>query len=284
MNSPGWYGSEKGGFADRGTSKMTLPGRLAGWGLICLVVAAGPLGCATRDQFLRLQKNVLEVRRVLADTQSDVQAQRRQLEALLGQSEVLQRTGSFKDSDKGVSLEARVAALEAAVGGRPVPGPAGEAPAAESPAGDAGVAAPAVPGAAGQELAALEGEAPGEDEYRMALALVQQENFAEAIPRLRSYLRKHPDTPLSDNAQYWIGESYYAQRDFNNAILAFYDVTRRYPKGDKVCAAMLKQGFAFAELGDAADARIVLERLIQAHPDCGEVVRARAKLASLRQG
>ena len=260
---------------------MTLPGRLAEWGLVGLVVAAGPLGCATRDQFVRLQKDMLVVRRVLADTQSDLQAQRRQIQTLLGQSEVLQHTGS-KDADKGVSLEARVAALEAARG-RPAPEAVGAAPAAESPR-DAGAAAPPVPGAAGQELAALEGVAPGEDEYRMALALVQQENYAEAVPRLRSYLRKHPDTPLSDNAQYWIGESYYAQRDFNNAILAFYDVTRRYPKGDKVCAAMLKQGFAFAELGDAADARIVLERLIQAHPDCEEAVRARAKLAGLRQG
>jgi len=261
---------------------MTFPGRLTGWGLVGLVVAAGPLGCATRDQFIRLQKDMLVVRRVLADTQSDLQAQRRQIQALLGESEVLQHTGS-KDADKGVSLEARVEALEAGVGGRPAPEAPGGAPAAESPR-DAGAAAPPVPGAVGQELAALEGVAPGEDEYRMALALVQQENYAEAIPRLRSYLRKNPDTPLSDNAQYWIGESYYAQRDFNNAILAFYDVTRRYPKGDKVCAAMLKQGFAFAELGDAADARIVLERLIQAHPDCEEAVRARAKLAGLRQG
>ena len=283
MNGPRWYGSEKGGCANRERTKMTLAARLAGWGLVGIAVAAGPLGCATRDQFVRLQKDMLVVRRVLADTQSDLQAQRRQVQALLGQSEVLQRTGS-KDADKGVSLEGRVAALEAATGGRPAPEAAGGAPAVEPP-GDAGAPAPPVPGVAvGQELAALDGVAPGDDEYRMALALVQQENYAEAIPRLRSYLRKHPDTPLSDNAQYWIGESYYAQRDFNNAILAFYDVTRRYPKGDKVCAAMLKQGFAFAELGDAADARIVLERLIQAHPNCEEAVRARAKLAGLRQG
>jgi len=246
--------------------------------LIGMVVGSGLLGCATRDQFVQLQRDMEVVRRVLADTQSDLQAQRRQIQALLGQSEVIQHTGGVGDG--GSSLEARVAALESGDRGRMGPDAARGAAAGDVP----GDAAGARPGAVGRELAALQGAAPGEDEYRMALALVQQENYAEAIPRLRSYLRKYPDTPLSDNAQYWIGESYYAQRDFNNAILAFYDVTRRYPKGDKVCAAMLKQGFAFAELGDAADARIVLERLIQTHPDCDEADRARVKLASLREG
>jgi len=224
----------------------------------------------------------VQVRRVLADTQSDLQEQRRQIQALRGQSEVLQRAGGARNAGGG-SLEARVAALEAAVKGRAGPEPTVEAPATPPPT-EAAEAVTTPRGAVGVELAALQGAAPGEDEYRMALALVQQANYAEAIPRLRSYLRKHPDTPLSDNAQYWIGESYYEQRDFNNAILAFYDVTRRYPKGDKVCAAMLKQGFAFAELGDAADARIVLERLIQAHPGCEEAARARTKLAGLREG
>ena len=224
------------------------------------------------------------MRRVLANTQSDLQAQQRQIQALSGQSEARQASGKGDVEEGARSLEARVAALEAIAGGRrAAEAPAPAATGAEPP-GEAAADRPNGGGELGRELAALEGAAPGEDEYRMALALVQQENYSEAIPRLRSYLRKNPDTALSDNAQYWIGECYYVQRDFNNAILAFYDVTRRYPKGDKVCAAMLKQGFAFAELGDAADARIVLERLIQLHPDCEEAGRARAKLAGLRQG
>jgi tol-pal system protein YbgF len=259
---------------------------------VAVVAVVSLCGCASRDQFLQLRRDLNQVRRVLADTQSDVQAQQRQIQALAGQSDTLRRDTGFG----GVpSVEDRVAALEARNSG----GGTGELTGTPGLDGTPGVdgavgldgmlgtEAPAPPTGgvvAGEELAALQGTKPGEDEYRMALALVEQKNCDEAVPRLRSYLRKHPDTGLSDNAQYWIGECYYAQRDFNNAILAFYDVTRRYPKGDKVCAAMLKQGFAFAELGDAADARIVLERLIQTHPDCDEVSRARAKLSGLRQG
>jgi tol-pal system protein YbgF len=231
-------------------------------------------GCATRDQYLRLRDELHQVRRVVADTQSDLQAQQRELQAIRGELEGMERKRAFRvtDPEPLTSLEPPTTTPPGMPPGEQTATPSPE-PVPSNPSGNAG-----------QEIARLGGDQPGEDEYRMALALVEQQNCAEGIPRLRSYLRKYPDSPLSDNAQYWIGECYYAQRDFNNAILAYYDVTRRYPKGDRVCAAMLKQGLAFAELGDAADARIVLERLIQSHPDCEEAATARAKLSALERG
>lgn len=244
------------------------PLALVGVGAAALILG----GCATRDQYLRLRDELYQVRRVVADTQSDLQAQQRELHAIRGELEGMEHKRTFRATE----IEPAPSPLGEQPGVAPFPGQSA-APTTEP--------APQPPGAsAGQEIARLGGDQPGEDEYRMALALVEQQNCAEGIPRLRSYLRKYPDSSLSDNAQYWIGECYYAQRDFNNAILAYYDVTRRYPKGDRVCAAMLKQGLAFAELGDAADARIVLERLIQSHPDCEEVSQARAKLSALERG
>jgi tol-pal system protein YbgF len=243
-----------------------------GVSLLAVLLLAVGSGCATRDQFLQMREELYQVRRVLADTRSDVQAQQRDLQALRGDVDAIHHRGGHRTS----RIE-----MERVPSGAPSDLPA-------DALGDPSVATTPAPTPAaqpGEELARLGGQSPGEDEYRTALALVQQQDCNGAIPQLRSYLRKYPDTPLSDNAQYWIGECYYTQRDFNNAILAFYDVTRRYPKGDKVCAAMLKQGLAFAELGDAADARIVLERLIQSHPECSdEVNQARVRLGELQQG
>jgi tol-pal system protein YbgF len=216
---------------------------------------------------------------VLAATRSDLDTQQREMQALRGEVDGLRQHA-------GLPLRSRPLEPEPAPGMPPVPGiPPGMQPPSGMPGEEMPPATPAATeSAAGRELASLRGDQPGEEGYRAALGFVEQQNYGEAIPRLRSYLRNYPDTPLSDNAQYWIGECYYAQRDFNNAILAFYDVTRRYPRSDKVCSAMLKQGLAFAELGDAADARIVLERLIQAHPECEEANEARARLQSLLQG
>ena len=241
------------------------------------------LGCATRDQYLRLRDEVYDVRRVLADTRSDIETQQQEVQALRGEVDVLRQRAGLPIRSR--SLEPEPGPGMSGMPGTPgMPGmspdmmPPGGGP-AEAPT--QGMPEPSGP-SVGQELASLSGDQPGEDEYRTALVYVEQQNCGEAIPRLRSYLRKYPDTGLSDNAQYWIGECYFAQRDFNNAILAFYDVTRRYPKSDKVCVAMLKQGLAFAELGDVADARIVLERLVQTHPECQEASEARARLANLQ--
>jgi len=251
--------------ANEGQAAVGVGGRSLAAAAAVLVLG----GCATRDQYLQLRDEIYQVRRVLADTRSDLQAQQRELQAIRGELESAGRRTTLRRTDVA-------------------PGPLGEDTVAAVPGADVALPPPVPPqppgGEAGREIARLGGDQPGEDEYRTALALVEQQNCTEAVPRLRSYLRKYPDTPLSDNAQYWIGECYYAQRDFNNAILAFYDVTRRYPKGDRVCAAMLKQGLAFAELGDAADARIVLERLIHSHPECEEVNQARATLSALERG
>jgi tol-pal system protein YbgF len=258
---------------------------VAVYGPVAIVAAVVGLGCATREQYLRLRRDQRDVRQLLADTRSDLEAQRRMIESLRGQmDEVRQgrRPGGAGESGTDlVALEQRVSALEAGLAGRPVEAGPGPTIAAVPPS-------PPEPGPTGPEDAARERAAPGsgtpgEDRYRAALGLVEQGNYTEAISRFLAYLREYPETALSDNAQYWIGECHYAKRDFNNAILAFYEVTRRYPKGDKVCAAMLKQGLAFAELGDLADARLVLERLVQEHPTCEEAARAREKLAGFRQ-
>jgi len=61
----------------------------------------------------------------------------------------------------------------------------------------------------------------------------------------------------------------------------FYEVRRRYPQSDKVPAALLRQGFAFAELGEKLNARLVLQDVVEKYPQSPESVRAKQKLKSL---
>ncbi len=69
-------------------------------------------------------------------------------------------------------------------------------------------------------------------------------NFDLAMREFQEYLANFPATDLSDNAAYWIGESYYRQRRFRQAIDQFDVVLNRYPKGDKVPSALLKKGYS----------------------------------------
>lgn len=119
------------------------------------------------------------------------------------------------------------------------------------------------------------------EEYEATLALLERKEYRTMITRLRDFIKKYPTSDLADNAQYWIGEAYYALREFDQAILEFDEVRRRYPKGDKVPAALLKQAFAFAELGDKVDARLILRDLIDRYPQTPEALKAEQKLKEL---
>jgi tol-pal system protein YbgF len=131
-----------------------------------------------------------------------------------------------------------------------------------------------------ETASAGESEAAKKD-YDEAWRLVERKDFRAAIPRFREFLKKYPNSDFADNAQYWLGECYYGLKEYDQAILEFDAVRRKYPKGDKVPAALLKQGFAFAELGDKVDARLILQELVDRYPQSEESGKAKQKLKTL---
>jgi tol-pal system protein YbgF len=106
-------------------------------------------------------------------------------------------------------------------------------------------------------------------------------NYALALVGFQDYLRKSPDSELADNAQYWIGECYYAQRDFRKAIEEFSRVEQTYPKADKVPAALLKIAYSYLQLEDRAAARRILRDLVARFSSTEEAAQGRAKLQML---
>ena len=91
-------------------------------------------------------------------------------------------------------------------------------------------------------------------------------------------LKTYPDTEVADNAQYWIGESYYGTGDFANAIVEFQKVLDNYPKGDKVPAAMFKMGLSQARLKQTAESQKTYRALIQKYPKSPEAALAKERL------
>jgi len=140
----------------------------------------------------------------------------------------------------------------------------------------------AAPTAVATALAPARGDSEAaRRDYEEALRIVDRRDYRAAIQRLKEFLKKHPNTEFSDNAQYWIGESHYALREFDLAIIEFDAVRSKYPNGAKVPAALLKQGFAFAELGSKVEARLILQELISRYPQSEEASRAKQKLKTL---
>jgi tol-pal system protein YbgF len=123
-------------------------------------------------------------------------------------------------------------------------------------------------------------EADAKRTYDQAYKDLTRGNYSLALLGFRDFLRRSPASDLADNAQYWIGECFYAQRDYNPAIQEFLKVPEAYPRGDKVPAALLKTGFSFLALEDRASARRYLNQVVEQFPNSEEAVSARNKLRS----
>jgi tol-pal system protein YbgF len=118
-------------------------------------------------------------------------------------------------------------------------------------------------------------------DYEIAWHALEKRDYRLAISRFKDFLRRHPKSNLADNAQYWIGESHYGLREFDQAIIEFDAVRRRYPQGEKVPAALLKQGFAFAELGEKLNARLLLQEVVEKFPETPEAGKAKLRLKTI---
>jgi len=71
------------------------------------------------------------------------------------------------------------------------------------------------------------------------------------------------------------------QGDYEKAILEYEKVIKHYPQGDKVPSALLKQGFAFLNLGDRVDAKILFRKVIKEYPRSPQAEIATKKLKLL---
>jgi len=152
----------------------------------------------------------------------------------------------------------------------------------ESPAASAGAAAAAASSqssikAEDRPAAALtEGEL-----YNRAKQAFDQGDSDAARKDFEDYISRYPKSQNADNAQFWIGEIYYRDKWYEKAILEYQKVIEIYPNGNKVPAALLKQGLAFSNIGDKANARLILEELTRKYPKTNEAGIAAKKLQSM---
>jgi tol-pal system protein YbgF len=235
--------------------------------LLALALAS-PAWAANKDierlqiQVADLQRQLYDLVRMAEESQAEV---RRLNEALADQNDLLKRQlesrrvqdeqlqSSLRDiTDRLSELGERVQALSVAppaaaplAAANPVapePGPPGTLPAPAAPAGP-----------------------PPRELYSQAYADYARGNYDVAIQGFTQYQR-HPAAAndLIDNAQYWIGESYYGKKAYAEAITAWDALFRDYPSSDKLPDAHVKKGMALEKMARRRDAlreyRLVMDR------------------------
>jgi tol-pal system protein YbgF len=115
--------------------------------------------------------------------------------------------------------------------------------------------------------------------YDRALKTIREnQDFAAGRELMETFLKRYPDHALAVNAAYWSGETYYAEKNYEQAILEFEEIIQKYGDHPKVASAMLKQALAFEASGDKATARLLLQRVIERFPLSDEAGKAKQKL------
>ncbi|MCG8530098.1 MAG: tol-pal system protein YbgF [Desulfovibrionales bacterium] len=117
--------------------------------------------------------------------------------------------------------------------------------------------------------------------YKKGLAYLNKGKYELARETLEDFLTEYPKSTLVPNGVYWIGESFYSQKDFRIAIDLFREVLRRFPASAKARAAMLKIGFSYERLNEISDARQFLLKVVEMYPKSNEARLARKMLSCI---
>ena len=191
-----------------------------------------------RIERVMTNQSLLQMAQRIDALQADLSRMRGEVEMLQNQSE----GGKTQTRSLYGDLEKRLAALETlgGVGG--------------AAAGAGSVAPP--PAASGGE----------QGSYDAAFAALKGGDYQRAIGGFKSFVATYPDSPLASNAQYWLGEAHYVNREYQNAITAFQRVTTEWPESRKAPDALVKIGFTQAALNRNGDARITLEDVVRRYP------------------
>lgn len=270
-----------------------------------LVVCAVVLGCASsRD--LQVTTQILDMK--ITAQEKELQAVRKEMEEIrktFGTMEEATRNAQRSQADIGADMtalrtevqklrgsveETREALASGKAGGMP--------PDAAARIEDLtlriqymenflGIGKPGAPAAAparetGTVSAPAAEKQDAEKGYNEAYEAFKAGKYSEARNLFEKFLAAHGDSDYGDNAQFWIGETYFFEKDYERAILEYEKVIKNYPQGNKVPNALLKQGLSFLELGDKESAKLLLNRVVGEYPNTSPARIAKIKLSSIQ--
>jgi len=116
-----------------------------------------------------------------------------------------------------------------------------------------------------------------EKQYDFAIGLLRDGNYQGAQTAFEQFVALHPSHRLAGNAQYWLGETYYARSMFREASLAFVKGMQKYKSGPKGPDTMLKLGMSTHRLGNLEAACKTFSSLPSRYPSASANIKATAK-------
>ncbi|MGH9728625.1 MAG: tol-pal system protein YbgF [Candidatus Acidiferrales bacterium] len=121
----------------------------------------------------------------------------------------------------------------------------------------------------------------GDTLYSNALRDLNSAHYDLSRQEFNDYLKNFPDGAFASNAQFYLGEIFYAQAQYSRAIEAYDGVILNYPRSSKVAPAMLEKGRALAQTNKKVSATREFRDLIRRYPGSDEAKKAASELRGL---
>jgi len=118
--------------------------------------------------------------------------------------------------------------------------------------------------------------------YDEAFGALKDGRYAESARRFQTFIETYPDSELTANAYYWLGESYYVTQNYKVSLDSFQTLLRKYPDSQKAPDALLKTGYCQYELKQWESAETTLNRVVQKYPDTTVARLAQGRLRALK--
>lgn len=117
--------------------------------------------------------------------------------------------------------------------------------------------------------------------YNRAYKTFQEQNYRETVRLMDDFLKQYPSHQYSDNAIFWMGESYYQMKNYEQAHAEFEKVVTKYPNGNKVPDALLRSGICMIKLSKPEKAKSSFDQLIKKYPESVAAKKAKATLGEM---
>ena len=115
------------------------------------------------------------------------------------------------------------------------------------------------------------------ERYDYAYTLLKEKNYKQAEKEFLSFIKDFEKSDLVSNALYWLGETYYVQGQYEQAVGPFADVFTKHPQSNKAPDALLKMGLSMVSLNKTAEACTAFIALPNEYPKANEDLKKRAK-------
>lgn len=293
--------------------RISLRGAPRRCGLALLLLAAAPAAAqSTGDRLERIEREIGALQRYVYSGGGGAgggggadPAYRERVEVRLNslEGEVRDLTGRVEELNHSVrrlqdrldklvqDVDFRLTAMERAAQGGGAPGGGAPGAPAPSPAPSPAPRTSATePPAATPRTGGAPSSAPSEPSrtaalptgsamelYDHARQLLSQTRYDEAEAAFREFLQRYPNNALTENARYWLGETYYVRKRYDDAAAAFLEGYQKHPKGSKAADNLLKLGLSLSALQKGPEACVALEKLVREYPNADSYILRRAE-------